>query len=284
MAEAASLKAERACAIIPCVREDYYQLLDTEPTASKQELREAYRRVAKRYHPDLNGDSPAAEERFKLIAEAWRVLGDDEKRAEYDDWLDRHHRYAAMPELNTLPRRRAHVSTHRVQELRRARRHAADAGCPRRARLFLMRPKGSKVSGLAYVLISLCFVLSMLPHLRRHLSPPPPAADHKPAAARGESPLPPAEQKTNLENFLRRLQADAERGNPTAQYRYGYLLYAGTGGIAPDKAAALHWWQLAAAAGYAPAQDTLRMIDEQQQHTPSVTNTSALPTNGADSQ
>lgn len=260
------LKAAFVFATILSVREDYYQLLDSEPTADKQQLRDAFRRVAKRYHPDLNAGNPAAEEHFKLISEAWRVLGNDEKRAEYDAWLERHQRYARLPELDALPRRRRRVSARRVQE--RDREHRRAAGTVSRFRPFLLRPRGSKISGLAYVMVSLCFVLSMTPYLRHHLAaaPPPPAS--APAAdselGYGESPLSVEEQQRELENYRRRLIERAEKGDATAQFRYGYLLYMGIGGVAQDKAAARRWWELAAANGSAVAKKQLSMLSEQE--------------------
>jgi molecular chaperone DnaJ len=63
---------------------DYYKVLGVSPEASHEEVRRAYRRLAKEHHPDRHGGSRAAEERFKAITEAYRVLGDPEKRKQYD--------------------------------------------------------------------------------------------------------------------------------------------------------------------------------------------------------
>ncbi|MBI3089440.1 MAG: DnaJ domain-containing protein [Candidatus Tectomicrobia bacterium] len=63
---------------------DYYKILGVEPNAPAEEIRKAYRRLAFEYHPDRNGGNPAAEERFKEISEAYGVLMDAEKRAQYD--------------------------------------------------------------------------------------------------------------------------------------------------------------------------------------------------------
>lgn len=62
---------------------DYYDLLGVTRTASSDDIRKAYRKLARKYHPDVN-KSPDAETRFKEIAEAYEVLGDVEKRKRYD--------------------------------------------------------------------------------------------------------------------------------------------------------------------------------------------------------
>ena len=67
--------------------EDYYQVLGLEREASKEEIKKAYRRLARQYHPDVTTeDKTVAEERFKTISEAYEVLIDDEKRKVYDQY------------------------------------------------------------------------------------------------------------------------------------------------------------------------------------------------------
>lgn len=65
---------------------DYYKVLGVPRTASQDEIKRAYRRLAKNYHPDVNNDAPDAKERFQEINEANEVLGDPEKRRRYDEY------------------------------------------------------------------------------------------------------------------------------------------------------------------------------------------------------
>ena len=64
---------------------DFYEVLGVPQTASDKEIQRAYRRLARTTHPDANRDDPQAEERFKSISAAYDVLGDPEKRKEYDE-------------------------------------------------------------------------------------------------------------------------------------------------------------------------------------------------------
>ncbi len=66
-------------------KRSYYEILGVPQNVDPEELRSAYRKLAKKYHPDLNPSDKIAEERFKELAEAYSVLSDAEKRQKYDE-------------------------------------------------------------------------------------------------------------------------------------------------------------------------------------------------------
>src|SRR6188768_3480922 len=66
------------------MKRDYYEILGVSKSASQDEIKKAYRKVAMQYHPDRNpGDKPS-EEKFKEAAEAYEILSDPDKKAQYD--------------------------------------------------------------------------------------------------------------------------------------------------------------------------------------------------------
>jgi curved DNA-binding protein len=67
---------------------DYYKILGVSRSATEREIKQAYRRLARQYHPDVNPGDKAAEEKFKQINEAYEVLSDKENRKKYDKYGD----------------------------------------------------------------------------------------------------------------------------------------------------------------------------------------------------
>ena len=65
-------------------KRDYYEVLGVSKTATAEEIKKAYRKVAMQFHPDRNPGDKAAEEKFKEAAEAYEVLSDSNKKAQYD--------------------------------------------------------------------------------------------------------------------------------------------------------------------------------------------------------
>src|SRR4051812_8191509 len=71
-------------------KRDYYEVLGVKRGASEKEVRQAYRKLARKFHPDVNPNDQTSEEKFKEVSEAYEVLSDEEKRGKYDryghDW------------------------------------------------------------------------------------------------------------------------------------------------------------------------------------------------------
>ena len=65
---------------------DYYQTLSVAKEADAEEIRKAYRKLARKHHPDLNPGDKAAEERFKKVQEAYDILSDENKKKIYDQF------------------------------------------------------------------------------------------------------------------------------------------------------------------------------------------------------
>ena len=77
-------------------KRDYYEILGVPRDASKEDIKKAYRKLAMKYHPDMNKEKPKeAEEKFKELSEAYEVLVDDDKKSRYDQYghegVYRHH-------------------------------------------------------------------------------------------------------------------------------------------------------------------------------------------------
>ena len=67
-------------------KRDYYEVMGVPKNAPEDEIKKAYRKLAKKYHPDLNPGDKEAEQKFKEVNEAYEVLSDKDKRARYDQF------------------------------------------------------------------------------------------------------------------------------------------------------------------------------------------------------
>ncbi len=246
------------------MRTDYYQLLDVAEDATPEQIKAAYRRQALRYHPDRNPDNPAAEERFILIAEAYRVLGQADERYQYDGWLEKQRRYSSAPELAAMPHHTRVSVRHAYarKEERRRRRDERATYRPRRTPASILRRRPSGLSPTYYLVFYLICLAIFIPWFFRYLNMEPPQQAKVPQhqLPPGVSPLDPETQRVNLARFTERILADAHAGDPSAQYRYGTMLFHGYGGMSQNREAAIVWWRKAAAQGFRPAQLALKSV------------------------
>lgn len=248
------------------MRPDYYQLLDVAESATQEEIKLAYRRQAKRYHPDRNPGDAAAEERFILIAEAYRTLGDADERYQYDGWLEKQRRYSSAPELANMPHHTRVSVRHayaRREERRRRREERAAHRPRRRVPQGILHRRASKLSPIHYLVFYLICLAIFVPWFFRYLNmdavpPANKAPQHN--LPPGVSPLDPETQRVNLARFTERILADAHKGDPAAQYRYGTMLFHGYAGMPQNREAAIVWWRKAAEQGFRPAQLALKSV------------------------
>lgn len=239
------------------VRTDYYEILGVGASADASALKAAYRRQAMRFHPDHNQGDVQAEERFKLVVEAWQVLGDAESRADYDAWLERQRRYARAPELAGLGSR-VRVSARHGRERREERAHRARS---RRARV-VWRPSGKKspvtlVVRAGLYLLVLTMLLPILLDTKISVSP-------APAQREDEGEVVTVSLSEARKIYRLGLLERAQQGDTQAQFEYGCLLYDGANlydeeGGSPDLEGARTWLEQAAAAGHEAAR---RMLEE----------------------
>src|SRR5258707_2120633 len=67
-------------------KEDFYKILGVKRDAKPEEIKSAYRKLARKYHPDVNPGDKSAEDKFKDISEAYEILSDAKKRDQYDNY------------------------------------------------------------------------------------------------------------------------------------------------------------------------------------------------------
>jgi len=82
---------------------DYYKILGVDKKATEKDIRQAYRKLARKYHPDVNPGDKSAEDKFKEINEANEVLSDPEKRKKYDELSMYYQQYGRMPGAGAGP-------------------------------------------------------------------------------------------------------------------------------------------------------------------------------------
>ncbi len=214
------------------MRADYYSLLEVSPEATPRELKAAYYRLAKLYHPDHNAGNPVAEERFKLVAEAYRTLGVPERRQEYDNWLRLHNLYSATPELEAFSAatrrvRPFHYSARRARE-RQERRTGRGEERPRARRRFggiLPRSGSSKAHTWLFLGFYALVVFNLMPIFFRHMFSSPAPVAKKVRSAAEENKVSEAEARRRVLAMEQELRQRAEAGEAAAQYRLGLYLF-----------------------------------------------------------
>lgn len=262
-------------------RVDFYELLDVQESADAEELKLAYRRQAKRFHPDHNPGSAEAEERFKRILEAYRVLGDEELRGQYDAWLARQRLFVRAPELEGLGGR-VRVSARHGRERREERRRARrSAGTFRRARaasrgMFseVKMPRVGMYVRLAFYAMAL-FIIAPLMLRGVHSAMNRHSRVSAPVRPQGQTDLPPEEVQARLMKRNAELLIRAEQGDAAAQFQYGWNMYHGYNGMQVNRPEAKGWFERAAAAGHDQAQQILGKADFSQP--PSAGDEGAVP-------
>lgn len=240
------------------MRPDYYQILDVEPTACPADIKKAYYRQARRFHPDCNDGDPVAEERFKLVAEAYHTLGNEIRRRDYDARMERLRRYADAPELASM-QRRVRVSA-RHGRARRAgdERHS----CVRRFRPFLPRRVPRTMGVWTMISVYALAATMLVPQMLRGCGV---LAD---SARRMNTPVPEenkpersdAEKKASLEALNARLKEQAEAGDVRSQLRLAIVLFHGVG-MPMDRPASREWFARAAEQGNEMARRYLQTLN-----------------------
>src|SRR5258705_9819676 len=92
---------------VTVAKQDYYEVLGIKRNAKPEEIKKAYRRLARKYHPDVNPGDKASEDRFKLTTEAHDVLSDPKKRKAYDQFGQYSDNLAASAARGATPGPRA---------------------------------------------------------------------------------------------------------------------------------------------------------------------------------
>ena len=87
--------------------DNYYKILGVPKSATEKDIRQAYRKLARTHHPDVNPGNPAAEEKFKEINEAYSIISDADKRKKYDLYGDKWAHADQMEEAQSQARTRS---------------------------------------------------------------------------------------------------------------------------------------------------------------------------------